>query len=267
VQLQGRAGEFERAGTAIFGLSYDPVAVLADFAARHRIAFPLFADVGSRTIRRLGLLNRHLVESAALYGKGVKPHDHGLPYPGTFVLDPDGRVVSKHFEPAYRVRPSPLHLLAAVGASPPGAAVEAMAESDHVRVRAWAGQAFYHPYERIRIELEVVIAPGLHVYGRPIPPGYVPLTVELEPFDGLVVDTVRLPPPRPFRVEGLDEAFVVHKGTVRAIVDVAVHRAAGDIAIRIATRHQACSETLCHPPATVGLVLPLEGRDSVRDPA
>jgi peroxiredoxin len=266
VQLQGRAGEFERAATVIFGLSYDPVAVLADFAARHGIAFPLLADVGSRTIRRLGLLNRHLVESAALYGKDVKPHDHGLPYPGTFGLDRDGRVVSKHFEPSYRVRPSPLDLLAAVGAAPPGAAVEAVAETEHVRVRAWAGQAFYHPYERIRIELEIAIAPGLHVYGRPIPPGYVPLTVEVEPFDGLVAEAVRLPLPRPFRVEGLDEAFVVHEGTVRAAVDVEVHRPAGDIAIGLAIRHQACSETVCHPPATVALRLPLEGRDNVRDP-
>jgi peroxiredoxin len=260
-------GEFERARTAIFGLSYDPVEVLAAFSARHGITFPLLADVGSRTIERLGLLNRHLVESAAIYGKDVKPQDHGLPYPGTFILDRDGRVASKQFDSAYRVRPSPLHLLEAVGASPPGASVEAVVGTDQLRVRAWAGQAWYHPYERLRINLDLEIAPGLHVFGRPVPPGYVPLSVELEAIEGLVAEPLQLPSPRPFRVAGLDEAFTVHEGTVRGSFDVAIHRPAGDVALRIGLRYQACSEVACHPPATVGLVLALEGRDSIRDEA
>ena len=266
MQLQGRAREFERAGTAIFGLSYDPVGVLAEFAAAHGITFPLLADVGSRTIRRLGLLNRHLVESAALYGKDVKPHDHGLPYPGTFVLDRDGLVVSKHFEPAYRVRPSPFHLLAALGEAPPGAAVEAVAMTDQVRVRAWSGQDFYFPYEQLRINVEIDVAPGLHIYGHPIPAGYVPLSVELQPIDGLVAQPLQLPPPRPFRVGGLYSAFVVHEGAVRGSIDVSIQRPAGDVAVRISCRFQACSETVCHAPASVCLVLPLTGRDSIRDP-
>jgi peroxiredoxin len=266
VQLQRRLAEFERADTAIYGLSYDPVKVLAAFSSGHGITFPLLSDVGSREIRRLGLLNRHLAQSAAMYGKEVKPHDNGLPYPGTFVLDRAGRVLTKHFEPAYRVRPSPFKLLEAVGAPPPEAAVEASAGNDQLALRAWAAQPFFHPYERLEVHLDLRVAPGLHVYGRPIPDGFMPLEVTVEPLDGLVVGPLRIPAPRPFRVEGLDEAFVVHDGAIAAVIETGIDRPPPQVELEIRVAFQACSETVCHPPSSLTVRLPFEGRDSVREP-
>jgi peroxiredoxin len=266
VQLQRRLAEFERADTAIYGLSYDPVEVLAAFSVGHGITFPLLSDAGSREIRRLGLLNHHLEQSAAIYGKEVKPNDHGLPYPGTFVLDRAGRVLTKHFEPAYRVRPSPFQLLEAVGAPPPEAAVEASAGNAQLALRAWAAQSYLYPYERLEVHLDMRVAPGLHVYGRPIPDGFVPLEVTVTALDDLVVGPLRVPDPRPFRVEGLDEAFVVHEGAVPAVVEVGIDRPPPRVELEIQVAFQACSEAVCHPPSSLAVRLPLEGRDSIREP-
>ena len=38
-------------------VSYDPVPILADFAARRSITFPLLSDAGSAVIKQYGILN------------------------------------------------------------------------------------------------------------------------------------------------------------------------------------------------------------------
>lgn len=266
MQLQRRLAEFEAAETAVLGLSYDPVDVLARFAAGHGITFPLLSDLGSVEIRRLGLLNRHLADSAAIYGKAVKDHDLGLPYPGTFILDRDGRVERKAFEPGYRVRPAPDSLLAAIGAPPRAARVSDTGATGDLAATAWASQPFLYPYERLEIHLEIAIRDGLHVYGRPIPAGFIPLEVRIAPLDGLVVGPLGLPAPRPFRVAGIDEAFMVHEGTIAARLEVEMAAPPASVPLEIRIDYQACSETVCHPPAGLVLRLPLEGRDSIREP-
>src|SRR5687767_8478227 len=105
VQLQGRLGDLSALRTAVAGVSYDPVPVLAKFAERHGITFPLLSDEGSLVIERLGLLNAHNEQQAAHYGLAVTDRHDGLPYPGTFLLDEQGRVVEKRFEQSYLVRP------------------------------------------------------------------------------------------------------------------------------------------------------------------
>lgn len=86
--------------------SYDPVDVLANFAQRHVITYPLLSDEGSKAITSLGLLNRHVAEQHAYYGVAVRDQHHGVPYPGIFVLDENGMVIDKVFEQSYRVRPT-----------------------------------------------------------------------------------------------------------------------------------------------------------------
>ncbi len=98
MELQRALPEFERSGVAVFAISYDPVPVLADFAALHHITYPLLGDEGSHVIRALGLENQHIAEQHAYYGLGVRPNHLGTPYPGTFVLDEQGIVVQRDFE-------------------------------------------------------------------------------------------------------------------------------------------------------------------------
>jgi hypothetical protein len=246
-------------------VSYDPVDVLAGFATKHGITYRLLSDVGSVAIRRLGLLNEHLAEQQAFYGVPVRDFHHGIPYPGVFMLDEQGIVVDKRFEQSYRHRPTAAAWAEEMAGTPPEAAVSAAAEGTGLRAVASLDAAAYRPYQLLRLRLDLEAAEGLHVYGEPVPDGYTPLTIEIAPFDGLAVRPATLPPPHPFRIEGLDEKFVVHEGRFTARVPFSVEGSPGDVTLVVTIGYQACGQTACFPPASLRLELPLAGRDLIRD--
>ena len=97
MELESQREGLRERGLGLAAISYDSVAILKDFSARKKIGFPLLADPESRIIRSFGILNE------ADYPEGRI--EHGVPYPGTFVTDASGVVVSKMFEPRYAERP------------------------------------------------------------------------------------------------------------------------------------------------------------------
>lgn len=266
MELQQRQPDLDRSDTALFAVSYDAVEALAAFAAKHAITFPLLSDDGSHAIRALGLLNEHVVEQHGFYGVKVRDEHFGVPYPGVFLLDEQGIVVAKVFEQSYRVRPAPALLLEDVlGPDAVAPAVTAQVEREGLRVAAWLGSATYRPWQKLRLHLALRVAPGLHLYGSPVPEGYTPLTVEVAPREGLVVGPAELPAARPFRIAGLDESFVVYDGTVRASLPLSILGNHGAVTLTARVRYQACSATQCYPPAEVALELPIEGLDLTRE--
>ena len=66
MELQKAWPTLQRMGFALFAISYDEVATLSAFADKHEITYPLLSDVGSVTIRSLGLINEHLAEQHAV---------------------------------------------------------------------------------------------------------------------------------------------------------------------------------------------------------
>ena len=77
-------------------MSYDPVPVHADFAAREKIAYTLLSDQGSAIIRAFGLLNERFAPSSRLYG---------IAHPAIFVIDPKGVITHRFSTREYQVRP------------------------------------------------------------------------------------------------------------------------------------------------------------------
>ena len=73
--------------------------MLAEFGEKQDIPYPLLSDIDSEVIRRYGILNTR-----------IEPGDvmlYGIPYPGVFVTDGDGVVVSKFFHDTYNKRDRP----------------------------------------------------------------------------------------------------------------------------------------------------------------
>lgn len=250
----------------MFAISYDPVSALSAFASKYGITYPLLSDEGSRVIRELGLLNQHLAEQHSYYGVPTRDEQQGVPYPGVFVLDENGVIVEKKFEQSYRVRPTAVSLLGSVSdENGPVASARASAQTEDIAASFWLASRTYHPYQKLRLDFEVQIAPGLHVYGLPIPEGYTPLTIEIEPLDGMELGPVQLPEPQPFRVEGLDEEFRVYQGTVRGSLPVVLTKNLGEVALKLRLRYQACGENFCNPPGEAVAELYLTGLDLIRD--
>lgn len=238
--------------------------MLSAFAQKHGITYPLLADEGSVAIRRLGLLNEHVFEQHAAFG--IPPNERvvGVAYPGVFLLDERGLVVEKRFLQNYRERETAAAILEQGFAVDTAAHdPEARAAVEGVALRAYLDAATYRVYQRRWLTVELVIAPGMHVYGRPIPDGYVPLSIEVEPVDGMTVGDLQGPAPRLYRVEGLDEQFLVYEGRARFVLPLTFTTKPGDITVRASVRLQSCSATDCLMPEAVALELPLRAENLV----
>ena len=107
MELQSRFEQLQRQGVGLAAVSYDPIAVLADFSTRRAVTFPLLSDPGSLTIKQYGIFNTTIPETNA--------QAYGIPFPGTFLVNAHGVVTSRFFEPAYQERNTVGSILARLG--------------------------------------------------------------------------------------------------------------------------------------------------------
>lgn len=84
-------------------ISYDPLVTLERFASKRNIQFPLLSDSESQVI------DAYQVRNPEATGRG-----EGIPYPGIFILDPEGVIRKKIFFRDYRERPTSEEILRAV---------------------------------------------------------------------------------------------------------------------------------------------------------
>lgn len=136
----------------------------------------------------------------------------------------------------------------------------ARAETPGVTVLAYLNSPTYRAQQSLELTVELVIAQGLHIYGEPVPEGFIPLSIEVEPVADLDVGPLEGPAPRPLEIEGLDEPLLTHEGLVRfsRVLRFARHSRDQEIGVRV--RYQACSETDCQLPSAVRLVLPVRAQ-------
>jgi AhpC/TSA family len=169
VELQQVLPRLKAVGIALFAVSYDPVTVLSAFADKHDIAYPLLSDEGSHVMRRLGLINERVQEDHAAYGIKPDPRHANLPYPGVFALDGTGVIVGRRFHESYRERDGGATLLAKLlGLPDPPSNAAPAAGNDSVRVRAWLDAPTYRLFQRLHLNVEVSISPGLHLTAPPL---------------------------------------------------------------------------------------------------
>ena len=237
---------------ALAGVSYDSREALREFAGARGIEFPLLSDEGSRVITELGLLDRDLEAHHAAFGIKTRDHQRGVAFPAIFVLDESGTVVQKRIHENYRARDSALQLMEAVTskATLPAPENARPLESEHVTARAYTDSARYVRWERTRLHVEIEIDSGWHIFGRPSPKGYTPISVELDAEEGLVVGEPEYPRVQPFYVEGLDEEFNVSEGRLRVMIPFAFNVAAetGERTLTVRISWQACSQSECLMP-------------------
>jgi hypothetical protein len=256
----------EDESVAVFAVSYDPVDTLARFAATHGITYPLLADVGSSVITELGVLNVTMEQERAAYGRPMEDRHRGVPYPGSFVLDKAGTVVSKRFEQSHRTRPTAKTLLAGLaqsGRPGPEPEVSAEASSPGVRVAAWLDTDTVYANQIQDVHIRLELDDGVHLYTEPVPTGFRALRVGLGGDDRLHVEPASLPLGRPFRIQGLAETFHVLADGVDLSIPIfplSNRDTAGDadrtVALTAEVEYQACTDSECFMPERVVLDLP-----------
>ena len=113
--------------------------------------------------------------------------------------------------------------------------------------------------------MPTLLPPGVHVYAAPTPSGYQPVTVEMEPQDGLEVGELALPEPQPLSIAGLDEQFVVYGGAVDASLPFMLTRNLGQTTLKVRVRYQGCTDVECFAPSSVNEEVVVSGLDLIRD--
>jgi hypothetical protein len=113
--------------------------------------------------------------------------------------------------------------------------------------------------------VELSVPSGTHVFASPVPDGYTPLSLQVESLDGLEVGQPALPRARSFTLAGLQEHFLVYEDVIRTMIPLRLTRNLGSTVITMRVEYQACTSTVCFPPATVSVDVPLNGLDLIRD--
>ena len=106
--------------------------------------------------------------------------------------------------------------------------------------------------------IDISIDPGLHIYGLPIPEGFIPLSVDVvAPPEGVSAGAPIFPPPTSYQMEGFDDLFFIYEGDVSVSIPLTVSAKGDDVALEVKVRYQACNERGCFAPQTVALHLPV----------
>ena len=263
--LQARLPALTKQGLGVAAISYDPVPVLADFASRRGITFPLLSDAGSQTIRRYGIFNTTIPESNA--------QSYGVPFPGTFMLGRNGAVTARFFEQAYQERVTVGSILARLGAG--GDVPGSVIRSPQVEFTSYLTDVVAAPGTHFSIVLDAKPAAGVHVYAPGVT-GYKPIALALQPTPGLLVREAHYPPSERYLFKPLNERVDVYQRPFRIVQDVAVDPSPAasaamkdlqSITITGTLSYQACDDTVCFTPQSVPLTWTISLRPLDRERA
>lgn len=239
----------EKSGIRVAAISYDSVQILADFAQKHAIGFPLLSDEGSETIRRIGILNLNMAPGLRSYG---------VPHPVEFLVAPDGTVVNKYFVPNYQHRTTGSAIaLREFGTVNPDAPVVTL-KSGALAVQIGFPSATAFAGQEVAFFARFTSESGWHIYGAAVPERYTATTIA---FEGPNVVDQRLELPRAEMVSfpTLGETLPVYSGSFQAIGTLVLKHPLpeGRLLLPGHLSFQQCSDTVCEPPQTLAFELAL----------
>ena len=250
MELQHRYREITKQGLGLVAISYDPPETLKKFAESRGITFPLISDRGSAMIRAYGLLNATVERDSRSYG---------VPHPGTFIVDRNGRVVSRFFEDAYQERYTAATMLSTLGGSSGGATVNA--STAHLAVTASLSDVAAAPGERLALIANITPARGIHVYA-PGKHDYQVVRLVIDPQPWLRVHEPVYPRSEIYHFKPLDERVEVfmrpfelrRELTLLATPEAQkLLSAMASATITGALEYQACDDKVCFNPSRVPL--------------
>ncbi len=267
MELQQHLEAIRKQGLGVAAISYDSVGALKNFAERQSIAYPLLSDPDSKIIRAFEILNETVKPGTLTYG---------IPYPGVYVVDVQGKVVSKYFEDDYKDRVSTADILARQFDAPVAAA-GGVTETKHLKITTAASNDIARPGLRIVLSVDIELKPNMHLYAPGVQ-GYIPIDWQLE--DGGPAakrHPFQYPKSEVLRLEAIGETVPVYRGRVKIVREITFGQEAslkslvaptGELTIKGSFRYQACDDRKCYLPEDVPLEwrFRYEGLDRQRAP-
>ena len=275
MELQDQLETLKEQGLGVAAISYDSVEVLSDFAQRRGITFPLLADDDSSVITEFGILNTVAAEGVGdnaddpdvqadvakyVSAFGANPMIVGTPYPGTFMVDGDGKVTSRFFEEFYRERNTTTNVMLKLGMGlSPIAAVEG--ETAHLKFTAYPSNTSVTVGTRFSLALDVTPGPKMHVYAPGAEEkGYKVIGFNLDQPEIARIEPVSYPESEIYYFEPLDEHVPVYQEKFTILQEVVMN---GDaraeevmstldaLTLTGTLDYQACDDAICFLPQSI----------------
>ncbi len=265
MELQSRYADIQAQGMGLAAIIYESVETLRTFSEARGIEFPILSDEGSAVIQEYDLLNREQRPGSRAYG---------IPYPGTFILDTEGRVTARFFEQAYQERFTGSSIMVALGDPVHGIDRNAtQLTTDHLEALVYATDGIVAPGNRFSLVVDVTPKGNMHVYA----PGdhtYQVISLRVDTPDFIQTHDVTYPEPQIYHFEPLDERVEVYEQPFTLVQEVTIpmsREIAGlaaqpnaTLTIEGALEYQACDDAICYTPVELPLSWTFDWRPLVR---
>jgi peroxiredoxin len=273
VELQSRVNELRQKGLGLATISYDRPEILAAFSKQHGLTFPMLSDVGSATIKRYGILNPvpewaigpdkddPAVKAAVQKYVSVanpNPTMVGIAFPGTFILDRQGRVTSRYFEDFYIERNTISSVMMRLDNRVAPVAGTKVSTA-HLEVTTYPSEPAVAPGNRFSIAFDVQPHNGIHVYA-PGAKDYRVIHVAIEPQPFVRTLPMKYPASQIYHFKPLNERVPVYQKPFTLVQEIilegtpqaqAAFRGKTSLTITGTLEYQACDDTICYNPASV----------------
>ena len=287
MELQDRLQELGGSGIGVAAISYDSTEVLNDFAEKRGITFPLLSDKDSAVITEFGILNTVVAEglgpnrdnpevvasvhkyvAASVFDSiPLRQMINGTPFPGTFMLDANGRVTSRYFEEFYRERSTTSNILLKAGIGlTPIAAIEGT--TAQLKFTAYPSDTSVTNGTRFSLAVDVEPHPNMHVYAPGAEKmGYRVVCFNMNPSELVRFEPANFPECEIYHFEPLDEYVPVYQEKFTLLQEAVVNASAeaeeimeelDALTLSGSFDYQACDDAICYPPASVPITFTLE---------
>lgn len=253
MELQSRYGELQKLGLGLASFSYDAPDSIKTFTAERKIEFPLMSDAGGGVVTRYGIINR-------AYEPGHS--NFGIPHPGTFLLDPQGRVLARFFEDEFQYRNTIASIALKIGKPIAGMGEPVSHSSENLDVTAFLSDATVAPGQRFSIVLDItpkagarIVAPGQHSYRA--------VALRLDADDNLRTYAATYPSSAGFRLAPKNEPISAYQQPFRLAQDFAIvvnqetrkvaQQPGASVILKGVLEYQACTRQGCGPAQQVPL--------------
>ena len=229
----------------MIGISYDSIEDLKSFSDKHQIQYPLLSDVGSEVIKKYGILKDN-------------DESNGIPNPGIYIIDKNLKVISKQFEKHYTARPTAENVLATHLKEEIQSNIHQFKTSYMTGTIALSDTIAY-PRQVLGIIIKFTLNENWHIYGKPIPEGYIPLTIDLESNQNFSLDSFQFPNTTEITLESINETFNILPGEFTLYSFLRMERGSqfGSNILNITMKFQACDDKVCMRPEELKFQFPV----------
>lgn len=276
MELQSQVKELRAKGLGLATISYDKVEPIAAFAKEHNITYPMLSDMGSVTIKRFGVLNPApewaigpdkddpaVQAEVRKYVSVVGARDFmvGIAFPGTFILDTQGRVKQRFFEDFYIERNTVSNLLIKLGDKTDAAVAGIKISTAHLEITTYASSSGIAPGDRFSVALDIEPHAKIHVYA-PGAKGYRVIALAIEPNPQVRLLPMQYPASEIYFYKPLKERVPVFQKPFRLVQELVLDgtpqaqtalRGKENVTVKGTLEYQACNDRECFNPVSVPL--------------